>query len=81
MSLPASHLFRTREELEGEGLVLTGNVFADQTRTYWPLLEDEDDEPVRSKMGNLRILKRYSAGVTLEEKSDPQFAPPASLLD
>ncbi|MFI2411272.1 Eco57I restriction-modification methylase domain-containing protein [Streptomyces sp. NPDC018947] len=80
-----SHLFRGKEELEGEGWRLTGNVFvrpeAGDKRRYLPLYEAKMLHHFDHRLGTYEGQTQAQANmgtlprVTPEQHDDPDFAP------
>lgn len=78
-----SHLFRTREQLEGEGWVLDGNVFRKEGEEYLPLYEAKlfhqfNHRP--STFENIAIEDRFKMKAptnpaSVHQLCDPHFAP------
>lgn len=66
-----SGLFRTREELEGEGWTLEGNVFVKRGEKYLPLYEAKMLHQFDHRWATYDGLDVRD--VTLEEKQDPEF--------
>jgi hypothetical protein len=71
-----SHLFRTREQLEGDGWRLDGNVFRKDAMEYLPLYEAKMIHQYDHRWAEYRVEggKAVSAGVPLLDKQDPERA-------
>ncbi len=76
-----SHLFRTRQELEGQGFALTGNVFVKEQERYMPLYEAKLFHQYDHRFATFDgvsakdIKKGKARRATAEEKARPDFVP------
>ena len=66
-----SNLFRTREELEGDGWTLQGNIFTKDEDRYLPLYEGKMVHHFDHRWATYEGMEARE--VTLEEKMDPAF--------
>ena len=71
-----SHLFRTREHLEGDGWVLEGNVFRKDGMEYLPLYEAKMIHHFDHQWASYRRVdgRDVVVDVASEDKQDPNFA-------
>ena len=71
-----SHLFRTREQLEGDGWELVGNVFRKAGMEYLPLYEAKTIHHFDHRWASYRREdgRDVAVDVALEDKQDPDFA-------
>ena len=75
-----SHLFRTREQLEGEGFELEGNVFVKDEERWLPLYEAKMIHHFNHRFGDYS-MKDPDTGATalpevpVERLKDPSYAP------
>ena len=71
-----SHLFRTREQLEGDGWELAGNVFRKDGMEYLPLYEAKMIHHFDHRWANYRREdgRDVAVDVAREDKQDPGFA-------
>lgn len=76
-----SHLFRTREQLEGEGWVLDGNVFRKEGEEYLPLYEGRMIHHFDHRVASVGVNDEntFRNGVSLEtdtyQHQDPFYCP------
>ena len=70
-----SHLFRTREQLEGDGWTLEGNVFRKDGTEHLPLYEAKMIHHFDHRWASYRRVngKDVVVDVSIEEKQDPEF--------
>lgn len=76
-----SHLFRTREQLEGEGWVLDGNVFRKEGKDYLPLYEAKMANQFDHRYASIiisqtaQIRQGQPEKLTEKEHDDPECFP------
>ena len=75
-----SHLFRTREQLEGDGWVLEGNVFRRGEERYLPLYEAKMFQLYNHRFGDFGLFSLNSKthilpDVSIANLSDPSYVP------
>jgi hypothetical protein len=75
-----SHLFRTRDELEAEAFVLTGNVFQGDSDRFLPLYESKMIHQFDYRFGDYRMRPTGSEDTQLPDVpvdllEDPTYAP------
>jgi hypothetical protein len=72
-----SHLFHTREELEGQGFVLQGNRFVQEDEVYLPLYEAKMFWHFDHRFGTYENVKSRSdvhlPSIDLQQHTDPDF--------